>query len=97
MISEIFEKGETRQFPFRLYNNIDNETLVIQSAAWKLTTNDIDEEKRTEICSGVCTVNGDMLITSLVPLNVSGDFMLEVTAEIPPETIKERLRIRVVE
>lgn len=92
IINYTFKKGEVRKFEFRVCNNIENESIIIQSATWRVTGRD-----KQDADSGSCTVSEDYVISMVVPLLNEGDFVLEVTAQIPPEIIKERFGIRVVE
>ena len=89
MNSDQFEKGEVRIFEFQVTSKVAA-PVVIASATWELRTRSVVVER------GNCDVNKSM-ISMVVPMMTAGDFTLEVTAEIPPETIIERLHVRVVE
>lgn len=84
-----FIKGEILIFDFKVVSKAIA-PVVVSSAVWEL------KKRSTVICSGVCDVNGDN-ISMLVPLQAVGDLIIEVRAEIPPETIIRRFDIRVVE
>ena len=89
MNSDQFEKGEIRIFEFQVTSKAAA-PVVISSATWELRNRSVVVER------GNCDINKN-IISMIVPLLTAGDFTLEVTAEIPPETIIERLRVRVVE
>lgn len=90
MLNLIFEKGEIRRFEFTARSQKPHDTVVVTSAKWSLVNLETEQEE----ASGI----GDIIqntISVLVPFNVPGKHMLEVTAVIPPETIKERIELKV--
>ena len=91
IINYTFEKGEVRQFQFRICSNVKNETLVVQSATWRLIDRSMED-----VATGECEVLPNNRIQMLIPLTESGSYTVELTAVIPPETIKERVQIKVV-
>lgn len=84
-----YEKGEVRIFEFQVTSKVAA-PVIISSATWELRNRSAVAER------GNCDVNKDT-ISMVVPMLTAGDFILEVTAEIPPETIIERIHVRVVE
>jgi len=84
-----YERGEVRIFEFQV-TAMTAAPVVILSAVWEL------KNLGTVICRGNCDIDQDC-ISMLVPLHAAGDFTLEVRVEIPPETIIERMRVKVVE
>ena len=90
MLNLPIEKGEIRRFQFEARSNIPNEQLVITAVSWSLLQNG----EATE--TGTGTVDGRK-ISVLVPFSSAGLFTLELTVEIPPEVIKERIDIQVTE
>lgn len=92
MLNLIFEKGEVRKFEFTARSQKPNDMVIVTSAKWTL----FNLENNSEEASGV----GDILrntISVLVPFYVPGKHMLEITATIPPEIIKERIEMKVKE
>lgn len=87
----IFEKGEVRKFEYQLRSSTVNELLVITAASWKMLSG-----KGEIISSGVCDISGTT-VSMLVSMKYTGTFTLEVTATVPPETIIDRMSLRVVE
>ena len=85
-----YEKGEARRFEF-VIKNTENETIVVTSAFWTLT-----DRNKVVVSSGECSVDG-CEISFVLPMTVRGELQLELTVVIPPETIKERMMIRVVD
>ena len=89
MLNIPIEKGEVRRFQFEARSNIPNEQLVIASATWSLLQNG------EVTASGIGEVDR-RTISVLVPFENDGIFTLELTVEIPPEIIKERIDLQVV-
>ena len=89
MTEKQFEVGEVRMFEFQVTSK-NKAAVIITSATWELKKRD------TVVTRGDCNINKDY-ISMLVPMQTPGDFLLEIKAEIPPETIIERMHIRVVE
>lgn len=87
----IFEKGEVRKFEYQLRSSPMNELLVITSASWKMISGNGEI-----ISSGLCDIHGT-IVSMLVSMNHTGTFTLEVTAIVPPETIIDRMLLRVKE
>ena len=91
MLDLIFEAGEVRRIEFKAKSRHPWETMVIASASWQLW----DAKTGEQLSNGPAEIKHDSII-SLVPLLNEGKFIFELTAQIPPEIIKERLDIRVV-
>ncbi len=87
----IFEKGEIRKFEYSIRTSPATDIIVVTTANWKLLGC-----KNEIICSGVCDISGT-IISMLVSMQKAGTFTLEVTATVPPETIIDRMILRVVE
>lgn len=92
MLDLLFEAGEVRRIEFKAKSRRPWETLVIASAGWRLW----DAKTGEQLSSGSAEIRNDSIV-SLVPLLNEGRYIFEVTAQIPPEVIKERLDIRVVQ
>lgn len=91
MLNLIFEKGEVRRFEFTARSQKPNDPVVITSAAWALYNTETD----ALAAKGAGEVVRNT-ISVLVPFETEGKYMLEVTATIPPEIVKERIEMRVV-
>ena len=90
MISACFNKGEIRRFEFVVLNESANAVCVITRANWTL----IEKETTEIVASAYCSVEENK-IEAIVPLNTDGIYILEVTAEVPPEILKERIEFKV--
>lgn len=86
----IFEKGEVRKIEYSVCSSPSNESLVITQASWKLIG-----PNGEVVESGTCDVK-ERKISMLIAFQVSGSFTLEVTTTIPPETIIDRMLVKVV-
>ena len=91
MLDLLFEAGEIRRIEFKAKSRRPWETMVIASASWQLW----DAKTGEPLSTGPAEIKNDSII-SLVPLLTEGRYIFELTAQIPPEVIKERLDIRVV-
>lgn len=87
--AQLFIKGEALIFDFKITSKVAA-PIVVSSAVWEL------KKRGSVICRGSCDIDGDN-ISMLVPMQVAGDLVIEVRAEIPPETIIRRFDIKVVE
>lgn len=92
MVERTYKTGEIRRIEFAARSSVQNDVITITNAAWSITS----LSTGTDVQRGECTVNGTR-ITALVPMETSGVFTLDVTADIPPETIIGRLVYEVVE
>lgn len=88
----VFEKGEIRKIEFIVRSSVKSDGIIITEAKWKLT----DAGKKNIVAEGTCEINSD-IISALVNFDTKGIFYLDVIAIIPPETIIERITVRVVE
>lgn len=86
-----FEKGEVRKFEYSVRTTPVNDSIVVTAASWKLIDSNGDM-----VNNGDCDVSGT-IISMLITLQSAGFFTLEVTAMIPPETIIDRILLKVVE
>ena len=82
-----FIKGEKKYVKFRA-TSCDNLPVVITDATYTLMQGDIS------VTSGICTVSGGEFM-ALIEADTEGDFVLEVTYTVAPETRKVRVAIHV--
>lgn len=83
-----FYQGEERVVDAEIGSKNPNETIVVTSATWTLT----DRRNGEIVDSGSCEVDGRTL-TVFFGSNVTGRYMLEVTAHVGRETIKQRIAV----
>lgn len=87
-----FKKGEIRKLEFLVRSSVKNDGIIITDAKWQLT----DAGKRLIVAEGCCDINSDS-ISAVVSFDTKGMYYLDVIVVIPPETIIERITVRVVD
>lgn len=88
MLQRDFILGEEKYIKFRA-TSCDDIPIIITDANYTLTQNNVMES------SGKCAiVNNDEILTLICPKNI-GEYILEVTYTIAPETRKVRVAINV--
>lgn len=83
-----FYQGEARVVDAEIGSVDPDETIIVSSATWKLT----DRGSGETVVSGNCEIDGKR-ISVFFGSEVTGVFVLEVTATVGRETIKQRVNV----